>query len=68
MASNNAGLKILQINLSNNYRNYFLPISNTKILIGGYARGVSTIEIGVKIYALVVNGLTDLKIIEVSDP
>ena len=40
----------------------------SSIATGGYVWGVSTLEIGVKIYALVANGDLGLKIIEVSDP
>ena len=38
------------------------------IVTGGYAEGVSSIEMGVKIYALVVNGNAGLRIIDVSEP
>ena len=34
---------------------------------GGYARGVSSIEIGAKIYALVASDIVGLEIIDVSD-
>ena len=40
----------------------------SSIVTGGSASGVSTLEIGVKIYALVAFWDAGLKIIEVSDP
>ena len=40
----------------------------SSIATDGYAFGVSTLEIGVKIYALVTDVFAGLKIIEVSDP
>ena len=40
----------------------------SSIVTGGAARRVSSIEMGVKIYALVANGNAGLKIIDVSDP
>jgi len=39
----------------------------SSIVTGGYAFGVSSIEMGVKIYALVACGTAGLKIIDVSD-
>ena len=40
----------------------------SSIVTGGYAWGVSSIEMGVKIYALVACDYAGLKIIDVSDP
>ena len=40
----------------------------SSIVTGGYPRGVSSIEMGVKIYALVADWNAGLKIIDVSDP
>ena len=40
----------------------------SSIVTGGYTYGVSTLEIGVKIYALVADYYKGIKIIEVSDP
>ena len=44
------------------------PVLVSSIVTGGYARGISTVEIGVKIYVLVASGYAGLLIIEVSDP
>ena len=40
----------------------------SSIVTGGYAGGVSSIEMGVKIYALVACEYAGLTIIDVSDP
>ena len=62
MASNEAGLKIIDVSDPKN------PVLAGSMSTGGYAYGVSSIEIGVKIYAFLVNNNVGLKIIDVSDP
>ena len=61
MASGNAGLVIIEVSDPKN------PVLVVNIKCG-FATAVSTVEIGVKIFSLVMDFYTALKIIEVSDP
>ena len=61
MASGDAGLVIIKVS---DPKNPVLVVS----VECGFANAVSTVEIGVKIYSLVMDYYTALKIIEVSDP
>ena len=62
MASDIAGLKIIDVSEPYN------PLPAGNISKEGQARGVSTIKIEAKIYALVACNFASLKIIDVSDP
>ena len=59
MTCDNAGLKIIEVSDPQK------PVIVGSIVTGGYAYGVSTLEIGVKIYALVADYNAGLKIIQI---
>ena len=62
MSDGSEGLKIIEV--SNPYN----PVIVSSIHTDGYAYRIITIEIREKIYALVANSNSGLKIIEVNEP
>ena len=62
MVCESASLKIIEVS------DPLKPVLVGSIVTGGNAYGVSSIEMGIKIYALVADIYAGLKIIDVSDP
>ena len=56
VANNYAGLKILDIKVSNKYRNYFYPLLSQRYEYYNNVNWISTMKINEKLHALIATG------------